>query len=64
LKELQTQKVKFNDHDFKENDLILLNVENRHKLDPLWKGPYEIKKSKVSNAAIQEIGKRKHKSAY
>jgi hypothetical protein len=45
---------------FKENDLALLKIENRQKLDPLWKGPYEIKEIKGSNAIIQEVGKRKH----
>jgi hypothetical protein len=64
FKELQAQKVKFNDHDFKENDLALLKVESRHKLDPLWKGPYEIKKIRGSNAVIQEIGKRKHQEVH
>jgi hypothetical protein len=28
-------------------------------LDPLWKGPYEIKKIQGSNAVIQEVSKRK-----
>jgi hypothetical protein len=60
FKESQRQKVKYTDHDFKENNLALLKVESRQKLDPLWKGPYEIKKIQGSNAIIQEIGKRKH----
>jgi hypothetical protein len=60
FKELQRQRVKSNIPDFKENDLALLKVENKQKLDPLWKGPYEIKKIRGSNAIIQEVGKRKH----
>jgi hypothetical protein len=52
--------VEFSSHDFKENELVLLKVQNRQKLDPLWKGPYEIKKVQGSNAVIQELGKRKH----
>jgi hypothetical protein len=38
----------------------LLKVENGQKLDPLWKGPYEIKKIQGSNAIIQEAVKKKH----
>jgi hypothetical protein len=59
FKEAQRQKVQFNEYVFKENDLALLKVENRQKLDPLWKGPYEIKRIEGSNAVIQEVGKRK-----
>jgi hypothetical protein len=44
---------------FKENYLVLLKIENREKLEPLWKGPYEIKKIQGSNAVIQEAV-RKH----
>jgi hypothetical protein len=36
--EAQRQKVKFNEYSFKENDLALLKVENRHKLDRYGKG--------------------------
>jgi hypothetical protein len=64
FKEMQKEKVKSNGCDFKENDLVLLRIENRQKLDPLWKGPYEIKKIKGSNAIIQEIGKRKHQEIH
>jgi hypothetical protein len=49
--------VKSNCHDFKVNDLALLKVKTRQKLDPLWKGPYEIKEVKGSNAVVQEVGK-------
>jgi hypothetical protein len=31
FKELQRQKVKFNGYAFKENDLALLNIQNRQK---------------------------------
>jgi hypothetical protein len=64
LKELQRQKVEFNEVNFKENHLVLLRVEHRQKLDPLWKGPYEIKKVKGSNAVIQEVGKRKNQGVH
>jgi hypothetical protein len=47
FKELQAQKVKFNDHDFEENDFILLKVENRHKLDPLGKDHMKLRKFRV-----------------
>jgi hypothetical protein len=56
--------VKSNGYDFKENDLVLVRVENRQKLDPLWKGPYEIKEIKGSNAIIQELGTRKHQEVH
>jgi hypothetical protein len=64
FKETQREKVRSHDYMFKENDLALLKVENRQKLDPQWKGPYEIKEIRGYNAVIQEIGKRKQKSAY
>jgi hypothetical protein len=60
FKEAQKDKVKSSRCDFKINDLVLLRIENRQKLDPIWKGPYEIKGLKGSNAIIQEVGKRKH----
>jgi hypothetical protein len=59
FKEAQSQKVKFNEHVFKENDLVLLRIETRQKLDPLWKGPFEIQEIRGKNAVIQELGKRK-----
>jgi hypothetical protein len=57
FKESQKQKVEFNEYEFEENDLALLKLQHRQKLDPLWKGPYEIKKIKGYNAVIQELGK-------
>jgi hypothetical protein len=59
FKELQSQKAKHNDYEFEVNDMVLLRVEARQKLEPLWKGPYEIKELKRPNAVIQEVGKRK-----
>jgi hypothetical protein len=59
FKETQKETVKSNEHAFIENNLLLLKVEARQKLDPLWKGPCEVKKIKGSNAVIQELGKRK-----
>ncbi|PNF16929.1 hypothetical protein B7P43_G03694 [Cryptotermes secundus] len=64
FKESQGQKVKSNSYEFMENDLALLRIENRQKLDPLWKGPYEIKKIQGSNAVIQELGKRRHQEIH
>jgi hypothetical protein len=64
FKEKQRQKVKSNEESFKENNLVLLRVEGRQKLDPLWKGPFEIKEVQGSNAVIQELGKRKHHRAH
>jgi hypothetical protein len=59
FKEVQKQKVKSNEREFKENYLVLLRVEARQKLEPLWKGPFEIHEINRPNATIQEIGKRK-----
>jgi hypothetical protein len=64
FKESQREKVRSNDYVFKVNDLVLLKVENKQKLDPLWKGPYEIKQIQGSNAVIQEIGKRRHQEVH
>ncbi|PNF37360.1 hypothetical protein B7P43_G17830 [Cryptotermes secundus] len=52
FKESQREKVSFSNHEFQVNDLVLLKVENRQKLDPLWRGPFEIKKIQGSNAVI------------
>jgi RNase H-fold protein (predicted Holliday junction resolvase) len=55
FKELQSQRVRSNCYEFKESDLALLRVEARQKLEPLWKGPFEIKSIKGSNAVIQDL---------
>jgi hypothetical protein len=39
--------------------MVLLRVEARHKLGPLWRGPYEVEELRRPNAVIQEVGKRK-----
>jgi hypothetical protein len=36
-----------------------LRVETRQKLEPLWKGPFEIKGNQGPNAIIPEVGKLK-----
>jgi hypothetical protein len=64
FRELQSQKAKYNDYDFKVNDLVLLRVEARHKLQPLWQGPYELKELKRPNVVIQEVGKRKKQEVH
>jgi hypothetical protein len=64
FKEEQTRKVKSNEYEFKENDLALLKVETKHKLEPLWKGPFEIQKIQRPNAIIQGIGKRKKQEVH
>lgn len=64
FKEMQRERVTSNSINFKENDLVLLRVESRQKLDPMWKGPYEIKKVRGSNAVIQAVGKRKHQEVH
>jgi hypothetical protein len=64
FKETQGQMVKSCDHEYKKDDLVLLRVETRQKLEPLWRGPYEIKEVKRPNAVIQELGKRKHQEVH
>jgi hypothetical protein len=59
FKQVQKQKVKSNEYEFKNNDLVLLRAEARQKLDPLWEGQFEIQKINIPNAIIQGIGKRK-----
>jgi hypothetical protein len=61
---MQGQNVKSLDHEFEKDDLVLLRIEARQKLEPLWKGPYEIKEVKRPNAVIQEVGKRKHQEVH
>jgi hypothetical protein len=64
FKEMQGQMVRSFDYEFKVNDLVLLKVETRHKLEPLWNGPFEVKDVKRPNAIIQELGKRKHQEVH
>jgi hypothetical protein len=59
----RVQRVARTKSDFEENDLSLLRAETRQKLDPLWKGPYEIKRIQGSND-VQELGKRKHQKVH
>lgn len=64
FKKEQQERTKANSVNFNVNDLVLLKVEARHKLEPIWKGPYEIKEMKGPNAIIQELGKRKHQEVH
>jgi hypothetical protein len=64
FKEAQGQKVKSNEYSFKDNYLVLLRVETRQKLEPLWKGPFEIQEIKRPNAVIQGVGKRKKQEVH
>jgi hypothetical protein len=52
FKESREQKVKSSDYEFKKDDLVLLTVEQRQKLEPLWKGPYELKEIQGPNAVV------------
>jgi hypothetical protein len=61
---VKTQSKEFNE-DIKVNDLILLKKEQRkHKLDPVWEGPYEVKELKYPNLMIQRVGKRKREKVH
>jgi hypothetical protein len=57
FQELQSQKAKHNDYEFKVNDMVPLS-RGQEKLEPLWKGPYEIKELKRPNA-VKQVEKRK-----
>jgi hypothetical protein len=60
----RTQSKEFNE-DIKVNDLILLKKEQRkHKLDPVWEGPYEVKELRYPNLIIQRVGKRKREKVH
>ncbi|PNF31840.1 hypothetical protein B7P43_G08901 [Cryptotermes secundus] len=51
--------------DIKLNDLILVKKEQRkHKLEPIWEGPYEVKELKYPNLVIQRVGKRKREKVH
>jgi hypothetical protein len=39
-------------------------VEQIQNLEPLWKGPYEIKEIQGPNAVVQEVGKRKEQKLH
>jgi hypothetical protein len=42
------------------DDLVLLRKEQRkHKLDPLWDGPFEVRRFEYPNLVIQRLGRRK-----
>jgi hypothetical protein len=41
---------------YEVGDLVLIYNEQRKKLDPLWKGPYEIKEIKGTNVTLIKIG--------
>jgi hypothetical protein len=57
--QVKTQSKEFN-KDIKVNDLVLAKREQwKHKLDPLWEGPFQLKEVEYPNMVIQRIGKRK-----
>jgi hypothetical protein len=62
--QVRTQSKEFN-KDIKVNDLILVKKEQRkHKLAPLWQGPFEVKQIEYPNLVIQRIGKRKREKVH
>jgi hypothetical protein len=63
FREMQGQKVKSNECNFND-DLVLLRVETRQKLEPLWKGPFEMKAMQGPSAIIQKLGKRKKQEVH
>ena len=64
LKKNKNLEVTVSQLNLKKHDLILLRIENRKKLDPFYKGPFEIIKAQYPNVEIQEVGKRKHKTVH
>jgi hypothetical protein len=62
--QVRTQSKEFN-KDIRVNDLILLKKEQRrHKLDPVWEDPYEVKELEYPNLVIQRVGKRKREKVH
>ncbi|KAJ4440581.1 hypothetical protein ANN_08726 [Periplaneta americana] len=52
---LRSHKVKQQERGYYDKgDLVLLQVENKHKLDALWKGPFEVIEDRDPNVVIQE----------
>jgi ACT domain-containing protein len=52
--QVKTQSKEIN-KDIKVNDLILIKKEQRkHKLDSLWEGPFEVKKSRIAKPDYTE----------
>ena len=41
---------------YEVGDLVLVYNEQRNKLDPLWKGPYEVKEINGTNVTLTKIG--------
>jgi hypothetical protein len=69
MKFKEQQQVKTQSKEFYQeirvNDLILLKREERkHKLDPVWEGPYEVKELRYPNLVIQRVGKRKREKVH
>jgi hypothetical protein len=67
FKEKQQAKTHSNElnKDIGINDLVLVKREQRkHKLDPLWEGPFEVKEIDYPNLVIQRIGKRKREKVH
>lgn len=50
-----------NEVDIKENDLVLTDNPSRHKLDPLYKGPYKVKTVENSNCVLLDEKGNEHK---
>ena len=59
LKLNQQKKDKRVRHDYQVNDLVMLKIEEKNKLDPSWKGIFEIKDVNWANVTLRQIGKRK-----
>lgn len=42
---------------YKKDDLVLIKNENRHKMDPLYLGPYTVIRDLAPNVEISKDGK-------
>lgn len=57
----QRRNEKLKSKEYKVGDLVLIFNEQRKKLDPLWKGPFEITEVKPPNITVRKLGVRNKK---
>lgn len=56
----KTYDKKVNQINLKCNDLVLIDNQNRHKLDPLFKGPFKVKSIDNTNCTILDEKNKEH----
>lgn len=51
---------KTNELNIKENDLVLIDNHGKHKLDPLFKGPFKVKSIDKTNCVLTDENNKEH----